>query len=484
MARPRQHLNKRPMARSITNYAAAMAAASLLFQGATAVQQCACSPSKYTLTLDFSLTCPPVNVTRNGGISATFCQISPFGDENQNITDLVATEIKYVDVLELGQQFEVLTQQNISGTFYDGDSFEFSSIVTEEGNQEIPKVLQLNMFANNAEGQPLVNFFAIAYSNDCDEYPTLIEGESAGWTQFTSLEPPSPEYCPAVPATPVVDSSPPTGSPTTGSDDTNPPTAAATEATDAPTAGPKGTDAPTPAATNAPTAAATEATDAPTAGPKGTDAPTPAATNAPTAAATEATDAPTPAATEATDAPTKAPKDTDAPTKSPTTGPEETNAPTDTVMSMDMSMDMSMTMGALVKSLTQWRDMQYRLVDFGEEMSMSMHMGMDMSMSMSMPVSSTEPASRPSHLRTKVDKTEKSGKSTKVATKEKSAKAAKVEKASKEEKSAKAAKVEKASKEEKSAKAAKVEKASKEEKSAKEAKAVRRRRRLRVHRID
>jgi len=455
MARPRQHLNKRPMARSITNYAAAMAAASLLFQGATAVQQCACSPSKYTLTLDFSLTCPPVNVTRNGGISATFCQISPFGDENQNITDLVATEIKYVDVLELGQQFEVLTQQNISGTFYDGDSFEFSSIVTEEGNQEIPKVLQLNMFANNAEGQPLVNFFAIAYSNDCDEYPTLIEGESAGWTQFTSLEPPSPEYCPAVPATPVVDSSPPTGSPTTGSDDTNPPTAAATEATDTPTAGPKDTDAPTPAATNAPTAAATEATDAPT-----------------------------PAATEATDAPTKAPKDTDAPTKSPTTGPEETNAPTDTVMSMDMSMDMSMTMGALVKSLTQWRDMQYRLVDFGEEMSMSMHMGMDMSMSMSMPVSSTEPASRPSHLRTKVDKTEKSGKSTKVATKEKSAKAAKVEKASKEEKSAKAAKVEKASKEEKSAKAAKVEKASKEEKSAKEAKAVRRRRRLRVHRID
>jgi len=80
-----------------------------------------------------------VNVTRNGGISATFCQISPFGDENQNITDLVATEIKYVDVLELGQQFEVLTQQNISGTFYDGDSFEFSSIVTEEGNQEIPR---------------------------------------------------------------------------------------------------------------------------------------------------------------------------------------------------------------------------------------------------------------------------------------------------------------------------------------------------------
>lgn len=187
MARTRQERNERPVASSMPNYAIAMAAATLLFQGASAVDQCACSPSKYTLTLDFSLSCPPVNVTRNGGIAATFCQVSPFGDENQNITDLVATEIKYVDVLELGQQFEVLTQQNISGTFFDGDSFEFSSIVTEEGNKEIPKVLQLNMFANNAEGQPLVNFFAIAYSNNCDEYPTLIEGESAGWTQFVSF---------------------------------------------------------------------------------------------------------------------------------------------------------------------------------------------------------------------------------------------------------------------------------------------------------
>ena len=146
---------------------------------------CACSPSKYMFTLDFSLTCPPVNVTRNAGISATFCQISPFGDPDMNITDLVPVEVQYVDVLELGQGFEVLTQENITGTFMDGDTIEYTSIVMSDA-VDIPKVIQLNIFAFNAKREPIVNFFAIAYSNDCDEYPTLIEGESAGWTQFVS----------------------------------------------------------------------------------------------------------------------------------------------------------------------------------------------------------------------------------------------------------------------------------------------------------
>jgi hypothetical protein len=151
---------------------------------------CSCSPSTYIFTLDFSLTCPPVNVTRNGGIAATFCQVSPFGDAESNITDLVPVEVGYVDVLELGQAFEVLTQVNITGTFVDGDTIPYTSIASSSGSSsddEIPKVIQLNIFAFNAAGQPIVNFYAIAFSNNCDEYPTLLEGESAGWTQFVSF---------------------------------------------------------------------------------------------------------------------------------------------------------------------------------------------------------------------------------------------------------------------------------------------------------
>ena len=154
---------------------------------------CACSPSSYKFTLDLSLTCPPVNVTKNGGIAATFCQISPFGTAESNITDLVPVEVGYIDVLELGQNFEVLTQDNITSSsddpsFQDGDSFEYTSIVIfNPENDKIPKVIQLNIFGRNAAGEPVVNFFAIAYTNDCDAYPTLLEGESAGWTQFVSL---------------------------------------------------------------------------------------------------------------------------------------------------------------------------------------------------------------------------------------------------------------------------------------------------------
>ena len=149
---------------------------------------CACSPSTYQFTLDFSLTCPPMNVTRNGGIAATFCQISPFGDAQSNITDLVPVSVGYVDVLELGQTFEVLTQVNITGTFVNGDIINYTSIAASDSSSdpEVPKVIQLNMFAFNAAGEPIVNFFAIAFSNNCDEYPTLIEGESAGWVQFVS----------------------------------------------------------------------------------------------------------------------------------------------------------------------------------------------------------------------------------------------------------------------------------------------------------
>ena len=58
------------------------------------VDLCACSPAIYNFTFDFGLTCPPVNVTRNGGVAATFCQISPVqSSEKTNITDLVPVSL-------------------------------------------------------------------------------------------------------------------------------------------------------------------------------------------------------------------------------------------------------------------------------------------------------------------------------------------------------------------------------------------------------
>jgi hypothetical protein len=149
---------------------------------------CSCSPTSYTFTFNFGLTCPPVNVTRNGGIKATYCQISQFGNATSSITDLVPVEVGFVDIVELGQAFNVLSQENITGTFFDGDSFSYTSIVAlNDTLEELPKVLQLNIFGFNADGEPIVNFYALAFTNICTVYPILFEGDSAGWTEFVSI---------------------------------------------------------------------------------------------------------------------------------------------------------------------------------------------------------------------------------------------------------------------------------------------------------
>ncbi len=167
----------------------ASAVAFFLLSGSAKAQElCSCSPSTYTFTLDFSLTCPPVSVTRNPAITATFCQISPLGDANETITDLVPVEVESLGILELGQEFEVLSQHNITGPLISGDTFDYTSLIDADGYDGAPvRVIQLNIFATNALGESIVNFFAISFTNTCDEYPALIEGDSAGWTKFVSF---------------------------------------------------------------------------------------------------------------------------------------------------------------------------------------------------------------------------------------------------------------------------------------------------------
>jgi hypothetical protein len=98
-------------------------------------------------------------------------------------------EVSLVSVLELGQDFTVLAQQNVSGVFGDGDSFMYNSIVAGRVagvDVEIPRIIQLNIFGLNAANQPIVNFFAISFTNACTVYPVFEEGNTAGWTRFVS----------------------------------------------------------------------------------------------------------------------------------------------------------------------------------------------------------------------------------------------------------------------------------------------------------
>lgn len=80
-----------------------------------------------------------------------------------------------------------MNQANASGSFVEGDSFIFESIALKrEDTVDPPKIIQFNIFATNSEGQPIVNIFAISFTNDCNIFPVIDEGNSAGWVYFVS----------------------------------------------------------------------------------------------------------------------------------------------------------------------------------------------------------------------------------------------------------------------------------------------------------
>jgi hypothetical protein len=170
----------------------AVGAIAVLTTGATAqtIAQdvCACSPSQYEFVFDFSLVCPPVNITKGSAVAATSCLTSPFGAPE--VEDLVPVSVQSIDILELGQDLRPLVQENIVGNFADGDSFVYSSIASLPSAitsvVDIPRAIQLNVIGLNRLDEAIITVYIITFTNDCGSYPVLIEGESAGWTVFVS----------------------------------------------------------------------------------------------------------------------------------------------------------------------------------------------------------------------------------------------------------------------------------------------------------
>jgi hypothetical protein len=149
---------------------------------------CACSPRSYEFTLDFSLTCPPVNITLGDSVEATACIVSPFG--NPSVTDLVPVSVEGIDILELGQNLRVMTQTDVDDALVDGDKFTYTSVVADPNNimavQQVPRALQINTVGLNAQGDKIINVFIVTFTNDCGSYPLFQEGQSGGWTRFVS----------------------------------------------------------------------------------------------------------------------------------------------------------------------------------------------------------------------------------------------------------------------------------------------------------
>lgn len=148
---------------------------------------CGCSPRTFTLNLDFSLACPPTNITSGGGIAAVSCLVSPFGAP---ATDLTPVVVESISILELDQSNNVIVEERIEGNLLDGDTFSYTSVLDNTGSitisEQIPRALQMNLNGRNLEGVILLNVFIITYSNECGFVPVIQDGHSAGWVIFVS----------------------------------------------------------------------------------------------------------------------------------------------------------------------------------------------------------------------------------------------------------------------------------------------------------
>jgi hypothetical protein len=147
---------------------------------------CACSPTVFNMTLDFSLTCADANIAVSDGVVATDCSITPFQGE---VSSLVPVNVFSVDFLELDQDGEVLNQRSSFVDLQDGASVSYESFsVNPDSVTELtaPKTLIVSFIARNAAREPLFMQYLITYSNSCDAFPVLFAGQQIGFTRFVS----------------------------------------------------------------------------------------------------------------------------------------------------------------------------------------------------------------------------------------------------------------------------------------------------------
>ena len=149
---------------------------------------CSCSPSTYEFTLDFDLSCPPVNITIGNAVEATSCLTSPFGDPD--ITDLVPVAVTRINILEMGQELMVVSQTDIDEELLDGATVTYSSIAADPNSitntKDVPRAIQINLEGKNKLDQKIINVFIITFTNGCGSHPAFEEGQSAGWMRFVS----------------------------------------------------------------------------------------------------------------------------------------------------------------------------------------------------------------------------------------------------------------------------------------------------------
>ena len=150
------------------------------------VDECACQPSSFSLTFDFSLNCSNNNIlSGDPGIESTSCSDPIGNDPIPVVVDSIEIQETSVSLVFPGSLF--------SGTFRDGNTvtYEFTalrapSLIRSRG--EVPIGITVLASGRNTADQLVESEYEIFFVSDCTVIPEIQEGASIGWTVLVSQE--------------------------------------------------------------------------------------------------------------------------------------------------------------------------------------------------------------------------------------------------------------------------------------------------------
>jgi hypothetical protein len=152
---------------------------------------CACLPSTFVFTFDFSLGCTDDISSADPGITAFTCFVTTTGGATPS--DPVPVVVNDIQILEIGQptRSQIIATTTVTDEAYkNGDTFEFMSTadVSFPISDDAPKILQVLLNGANAAGEPLINYWTIEFTNQCNVFPVLTPGMQAGWMVMVRVD--------------------------------------------------------------------------------------------------------------------------------------------------------------------------------------------------------------------------------------------------------------------------------------------------------
>lgn len=132
--------------------------------------------------MNFDLTCNDSNV-QGPGVDVARCQVTD--DDGNPVSDAVPVAVSALQVIEFDRNLAIVANATLEGgPYFSGDEFIYDSIVNDPSNDVVPKGLVILFNGTNLNEEVILNTLNIVYTNDCDVYPVLEDGQTIGWIEF------------------------------------------------------------------------------------------------------------------------------------------------------------------------------------------------------------------------------------------------------------------------------------------------------------